>query len=115
MKNNEQQEKVVNSKKQLLKNSGLLLGYWLIFIIMPFFIAKTLYSLEIYSVSKLFYYYLIIVAPFLVFIPIRIAKFKNNFQLIVFLLLGFIPACTLSYYVIVTLIRGISVGRLVGM
>lgn len=78
-------EKVVVFKKQLLRNLGLLLGYWLIFIIMPFFITSNDHKESYFYVIV---FILLFLSPLFIFIPLRLAKFNHSLEVIIYLLVG---------------------------
>ena len=87
----EDKKKIKDSnKKRWLKNIGLLIGYLLVFIIIPFYTVKGL----------MIFIYFIFIAPFLMFIPLSLAKFNHNFESIIFLLIGWLITAIYIFNVI---------------
>jgi hypothetical protein len=80
-----------NISKASLKNIGYILGYWVIFVIIPFGIGVSMYNYLINNSIKYldrvpFYIivYLLFIAPFLYFVPYRLAKPKGIAPFIIF-------------------------------
>jgi phosphatidylserine synthase len=63
--------------------------YWIIFVIVPFFVA---YNLEKYNsasnIPEIIGSYIVLVAPFLFFVPYKLIKFKNLNQKLKFIVFG---------------------------
>ena len=93
-------KKVVVFKKQLLRNVGLLLGYWLLFVLTPLFLAINLkrnnYSNQL-DVSGFMGLYVLFFAPVLFITPYKLAKLSNRIQKRLFLLFGLILPYLILY------------------
>jgi hypothetical protein len=69
-----------------LKNISYILGYWAIFVVIPFLIALLMYNYLLHNPIKLLdlvpayiMFYVLFIAPFLYSIPYRLVKPKSKF------------------------------------
>jgi len=77
-------------KKNILnersKNIGYILGYWIVFVIIPFLITRFIINNSIRSnidIGGLINVYIVIIAPFLYFIPYLLARPKLKIDFVV--------------------------------
>ncbi len=82
-----------------LKGINYVLGYWIIFVIIPFLVAVTISNTKPYNSNApvLLWVYIIFIAPFLYFIPYKLVKPKLKLS---FVFLGLILPYLFIYLLI---------------
>lgn len=72
--------------------------YWVIFVVIPFVVA---YNLEDYNpalnIPGIIGFYILLIAPFLFFIPYKLVEFKNSNQKLRFIVFGVIIPYIILY------------------
>lgn len=93
MKNNDWIRTIINNR--WMKNIEFLLGYWIAFNALPFLLTRNQHESSYFSLAM---FILVLVSPFLVFIPYKLAKLNHNFEAIIFLLAGIsVPLICIVY------------------
>jgi hypothetical protein len=92
-------KKVISSGQ--LKNVGYILGYWVIFVAIPFLVMCFIMTLSNgrSTIMGLILLYIIFIAPFLYFIPYLLAKPKSGFLFVLFGLIAPLLPLYISFYI----------------
>jgi len=98
-------------KKPWFKNIALLIGYWFLFICIPFFVAKNNNNISDHS-AVIILLYIIFISPFLVIIPYKLAKFKKPLEKPFFVLIG-LTTPLIYIYILIKAFLGMKFGGII--